>query len=86
MKIKRDGPLDRTVQLLTSEWGWPGAVLLVGGLVSFALVPSSQWLDYRGIPDSTEQAVALGVAVVGLAWLLAVALLQRGSSRHGRRS
>ena len=87
VKIKRDGLLDRTVRLLTSEWGWPGVVLLVGGVVWFALIPSVQWLDYRGIPDSTEKAVALGVAMFGFAWLLAVALLQRGSlSRHSRRS
>ncbi len=70
-----------------SEWGWPGAALLLGGLVAFALIPSVQWLDYRGVPDSTEQAVALGVAVLGLAWLLAVALFRRGSlSRRTTRS
>lgn len=83
MKIKRDGLLDRTVRLLTSEWGWPGAVFLLGGLLAFAITPSVQWLDYRGIPDDVEQVVALGVAVFGLVWLLAAAVFYRGHPRRG---
>lgn len=83
MKINDDGLLNRAVRLLTSEWGWPGAVLLLGGLVAFAITPSVQWLDYRGIPDNTEEAVALGIAVLALAWLVAVASFYRGRPRRG---
>jgi hypothetical protein len=73
MRIRNDGLLDRLVRHLGSEWGWPGVVFLGGGLLAFVIGPSIEWLDYRGVPDDLEQAVALGVAAFGFVWILAAA-------------
>ena len=69
-----------------SDWGWPGAVLVLGGLFGFLLIPSTQWLDYRGVPDDMERLSALGVAVVGLIWIVAAAAYARVQPRDRRGS
>jgi 4-amino-4-deoxy-L-arabinose transferase-like glycosyltransferase len=84
--IKSRGVLDRTVRLLVSDWGWPGAVLVLGGVLCFLLIPSTQWLDYRGVPDDMERFSALGVAVVGLVWILGAAAYARVHERDRRGS
>ena len=84
MRIRSRGVLDRTVRLLVSDWGWPGVVLVTGGLLSFLLVPSTQWLDYRGVSDEMERLSALGVAVVGLFWILRAAAYARIHDRDRR--
>ena len=91
MRIRNDGLMDRLVRLLSSEWGWPGFVLLGGGLLAFAVGPSIEWLDIEGVADDLEQGVALAVAVFGFAWILAAAVYYRlrprrhRSGRHPRR-
>jgi hypothetical protein len=84
--IKNEGLLDRTVRHLMSEWGWPGSVFLLGGLLAFVVGLSTQWLDYKGVPNDYEQATALGVAAFGLAWILAAAAYYRVTGRSSRSS
>ena len=82
------GALDRTVRHLMSEWGWPGAALFLGGLLMFLIGESVGWRDLRAVPNDVERMTALGVALVGLVWILISAAyyrISRGNRRGARR-